>query len=170
MFNQREATNFGQIEFYFRQLKIILTCPNRKRQKKINVHPAIMAILMTESWYWLDCPISDCWASVWCTVKPANPPQDDRWHRPSNCIGRPFLMLSVPQSMLSDHLYTLIAYVIKIWLDKKLFETSIETRQSVAVQREGGIPVGKKILYQGPWIDPSRSAKVKCNGAAGLIP
>ncbi len=27
-----------------------------------------------------------------------------------------------------------------------------ETRQSVAVQREGGIPVGKKILhpYQGP--------------------
>ncbi len=24
------------------------------------------------------------------------------------------------------------------------------TRQSVAVQREGGIPVGKKILYQGP--------------------
>ncbi len=39
------------------------------------------------------------------------------------------------------------------------------TRQSVAVQREGGIPVGKKILYQGP-CDPSRSAKVKCNGAA----
>ncbi len=46
------------------------------------------------------------------------------------------------------------------------------TRQSVAVQREGGIPVGKKILhpYQGPWIAPSRSAKAKCNGAAGLIP
>ncbi len=39
-----------------------------------------------------------------------------------------------------------------LWRNKKLDYLENKTRQSVAVQREGGIPVGKKILhpYQGP--------------------
>ncbi len=73
--------------------------------------------------------------------------------------------------------YTLFKEIIlendffKLSVTLTLSKMAIITRQSVAVQREGGIPVGNKVLhpYQNPWTDPSRSARLKWNGAAVLI-